>query len=62
MQFDHLDPSDHYNVENLKYKTAAAAILKNRKIAIFHKMISPITVKLGKVMHIVILTMLTDKI
>jgi len=32
--FDLLDRSDHYKFKNLKSKMAAAAILKNPKIAI----------------------------
>jgi len=40
---------------------AAAAILKNRKIAILQNWFSPNTAKLGKVTHIVILTVLTVK-
>jgi len=59
-QFDPLDQSLKFR--KLKKKTAATAILKNRKLAIFQKCFDPNTAKLGKVTHIVMLTVLTVNI
>ena len=57
-QFDTLDPSDHYNFENLKIQDEGRRHFEKSQDP---EMVSPITAKLGKVMHIVILTVLTVK-
>jgi len=60
--FDPLDPSDHYNFENLKTQDGGRRHFEKSQDRHIPEMVSPITAKLGKVMHIVILTVLTVKI
>jgi len=61
-QFDTLDPSDHYNFENLKIQDGGRRHFEKSQDRHIPEMVLPITAKLGKVMHIVIVTMLTVKI
>ena len=63
-QFDPVDPSDHYNFENLKIQDGGRRHFEKSQDRHIPEMVSrsPITAKLGKVMHIVIMTVLTVKI
>jgi len=54
--------SDHYNFENLKIQGGGRRHFEKSQDRHIPEMVSPITAKLGKVIHIVILTMLTVKI
>ena len=50
-QFDPLDPSDHYNFENLKIQDGGLRHFEKSQDHHIPEMVSPITAKLGKVMH-----------
>jgi len=61
-QFDPLGPSDDYNFENLKIQDGGRRHFEKSQDRHIPEMVSPITAKLGKLMHIDVLTVLTVKI